>query len=72
MEDIRLAERFARALRATGRGPLLYAGVTVTPRIVSLEQEVPSYFLKQVAQAAALSVPGVRHVRNGLKVGRPR
>jgi hypothetical protein len=46
MEDIRLAERVARVIRATSGRPLRCPRVTVTARVVSLEAEVPSYFLK--------------------------
>jgi osmotically-inducible protein OsmY len=69
LEDIRLAERVVRALRATGHGPLRDIGVTVHARTVSLEGQVPSYFLKQLAQATASAVPGAHRVCNDLEVG---
>jgi osmotically-inducible protein OsmY len=71
LEDLRLAERVERALRATGYGPLRAVEVTVRARAVLLGGRVPSYFLKQVAQVAALAVPGAHQVRNGLEVVRP-
>jgi osmotically-inducible protein OsmY len=46
--------------------------VTVCDRRVLLRGQVPSYFLKQIAQAVALAVPGVRELRNDLEVARPR
>jgi osmotically-inducible protein OsmY len=71
-EDRCLAERVERALRATGYGPLRGIAVTVQARLVLLGGRVPSYYLKQVAQTAALAVAGARHVRNDLEVGRPQ
>jgi osmotically-inducible protein OsmY len=68
LEDIRLAERVARALRATRPGPLRGIGVTVHARAVSLEGQVPSYYLKQLAQATVRTVPGVHEVCNKLIV----
>jgi osmotically-inducible protein OsmY len=69
--EVRLAERVERALRATGYGPLRGIEVTVRARLVILGGRVPSYHLKQVAQTAALAVPGAHQVRNELAVGRP-
>src|SRR5262249_61235736 len=69
-EDLRLAERVERALRATGYGPLRGIEVTVHARLVILGGRVPSYYLKQVAQTTALAVSGARQVRNDLDVGR--
>jgi osmotically-inducible protein OsmY len=71
-EDVCLAERVERALRAAGYGPLRGVQVTVHARLVILGGRVPSYYLKQVAQTIALAVPGARHVRNDLDVGRPQ
>ena len=71
-EDLCLAERVERALRATGYGPLRGIEVTVHARLVILDGRVPSYYLKQVAQTSALAVPGVRRVRNDLDVGQPQ
>ena len=70
-EDLCLAERVERALRATGYGPLRGIEVTVRARLVILGGRVTSYYLKQVAQTTALAVPGARQVRNDLDVGRP-
>ena len=71
LEDLDLAERVGRALRATGYGPLRVIEVTVHARVVILEGRAPSYYLKQVAQTTALAVPGAQQVRNDLEVGRP-
>jgi osmotically-inducible protein OsmY len=70
-EDCCLAERVQRALRGTGYGPLRGVEVTVRAGLVILGGRVPNYYLKQLAQATALSVPGARRVRNDLDVGRP-
>jgi osmotically-inducible protein OsmY len=71
VKDLDLAERVGRALRATGYGPLRGIEVTAQERLVILAGRAPSYYLKQVAQATALAVPGVERVRNDLEVGRP-
>jgi osmotically-inducible protein OsmY len=70
-EDLRLAERIKCALHATGYGALRVVEVSVTTRIVILVGIVPSYHLKQVAQATALAVPGADRIHNGLDVVRP-
>ncbi len=70
-DDLRLAERVGRALRATGYGPLRDVEVTARARLVVLRGRVPSYYMKQVAQTIALAVAGAQDVRNHLDVGRP-
>jgi osmotically-inducible protein OsmY len=71
LEDLRLAERIERALRATGYGTLRAIEVSVNARIVHLAGRVPSYYLKQIAQATALAVPGAHQIHNGLDVVPP-
>jgi osmotically-inducible protein OsmY len=71
MEDIRLAERVARALRADGQTTLRDIEVVVQAGLVILSGRVHSYYLKQLAQETALTVPGAHQVRNDLEVGRP-
>jgi osmotically-inducible protein OsmY len=71
LEDFCLAERIERALCASGYGPLRDLGVAVHARLVILRGRVPTYYLKQLAQATALAVPGTYQVRNDLDVGRP-
>jgi osmotically-inducible protein OsmY len=70
-EDLRLAERVARALVGTGYGPLRGLEVTVHAQLVILGGRVPSYYMKQVAQTTALAVLGIHQVRNDLEVGQP-
>ena len=69
-EDLCLAERVERALRATGYGSLRGIKVTVRARDVILGGRVPSYYLKQLAQDTALAVPGAHQIRNDLEVSR--
>jgi osmotically-inducible protein OsmY len=71
LEGLQLAERVEHSLRATGYGSLCDLSVTVHDRFVILGGKVPSYHLKQIAQATALSVPGVDQLRNDLEVVRP-
>ena len=70
-DDPSLAENVKRALRATGHGSLRGIEVAGHARLVILKGRVPSYYLKQVAQQTALSVPNVDQVRNDLEVSRP-
>jgi osmotically-inducible protein OsmY len=69
LEDLCLAERVASALWATGYGSLRDVRVTVHERLVILEGRVPNFYLKEVALANALAVPGTHQVRNDLEVG---
>jgi osmotically-inducible protein OsmY len=66
--DSGLAERVERALRATGYSPVHAVEVSVRGRLVILRGRVPSYYMKQLAQAAVLDVPGVRDLRNDVLV----
>jgi len=71
LEDRCLAERVERALRATGYAPLRAVEVSACGRLIILRGRVPSYYMKQLARAAALEVPGVRDLRNDVEVVRP-
>jgi osmotically-inducible protein OsmY len=42
--------------------------VSVMGRLVILRGRVPSYYMKQLAQAAVLDVPGVHELRNDVQV----
>jgi osmotically-inducible protein OsmY len=68
LEDLRLAESVERALCATGRRPLRSVEITVHARLVTLGGRVRNFHLKQVAQAAAQGVAGIRQVRNNIEV----
>jgi osmotically-inducible protein OsmY len=67
-EDQCLAGRVERALHAAGYGPLRRIKVAVQARLVILAGRVASYYLKQIAQTVALTVPGTHQVRNDLEV----
>jgi osmotically-inducible protein OsmY len=69
LEDFRLGKCVERALRGTGYMPLRGIKVTVQAQLVILGGPVPSHYLKQVAQTAALAVAGVQQVRSDLEVG---
>jgi osmotically-inducible protein OsmY len=68
LEDLRLADQILRALHATGYRALRNIKVSVVARIVRLVGRVPSYHLKQVAQATALAIPGADQIHNVLEV----
>ena len=63
LEDHRLAERVECALRATGYGALHTVRVSVHALVIILEGRVSSYYLKQIAQATALAIPGAHQIR---------
>ncbi len=64
----RLSEQVIQVLRATGYLPLRDLDIFAAEGFVILRGRVPSYYLKQVAQAAVLGLPGVDDVRNELDV----
>jgi osmotically-inducible protein OsmY len=66
--DLDLAERVERALRATGYTALRSVEIAAHDGRVVLRGRVPSYHMKQIAQAAVLAVPGAVAVRNDLDV----
>lgn len=58
----------AEALEHTKYMPLRRVELRVHSQSVVLSGDVPSYFLKQLAQVAAMSVPSVRRLENQLRV----
>ena len=60
-----------QALRASGYSALRGVDVVAISGVVFLQGCVPSYHMKQVAQAAVMSMPGVCEVRNELDVVYP-
>lgn len=66
-DDLLLA-RVNRSLISTGRRPLAQLKVTAVAGQVRLEGTVPSYYLKQLAQHAAMSVAGVERLESLLSV----
>lgn len=63
-----LMARIKRVLRSTGYAALFQIRVSVEQKDVCLEGQVPTYFLKQIAQTQVLSLKEVRFVRNNLVV----
>ena len=70
VENLQLVERIESALQATGYGSLRDITVSVTDQIIHLVGKVPSYHLKQVAQASALAIAGSRQIQNRLVIQR--
>jgi osmotically-inducible protein OsmY len=66
-----LASRIDQALRATGYPPLRNVHVLAAAGIAILRGSVPSYYMKQIAQAAVSGVVGVIDVHNELDVVPP-
>lgn len=66
--DRYLWERVDRALKNSGYMPLKHVEVRARDGRVLLHGEVPSFYLKQVAQATALAVDGVDDLENDLLV----
>lgn len=70
--DVHLARRIDHALRATTYLELRKLDILVEGRVAILRGTVPSYFLKQIAQTAALGVSGVCELQNELDVEPPK
>lgn len=66
--DEELSAGILRQLRHSGYMPLRKICISVDHGRVQLRGRVPSYYLKQLAQATALSIEGVEHVDNRLVV----
>jgi osmotically-inducible protein OsmY len=65
-------EQLQLALARTGYTCLRDVQMSVEEGLVVLKGRVPSYYLKQRAQVAALEIESVRGVRNELEVYVPR
>jgi osmotically-inducible protein OsmY len=63
-----LVEQIERALYGTGYPALRAVEVEIGRRIVALSGYVPSYHLKQLAQATAQRVAGTHAIENGIEV----
>jgi osmotically-inducible protein OsmY len=68
--DLCLAERVQRALLATSYQSLRGVEVSVCGQLVILRGRLPSYYMKQLVQAVAMEVAGVRELRNDVQVVR--
>jgi osmotically-inducible protein OsmY len=69
--DEMLAEAVSEALCRSGNSWLKSVAISATDSLVILKGKVPTYYLKQLAQATVLKVPGVQLVRNEVEVGEP-
>jgi osmotically-inducible protein OsmY len=70
LEELCLAERVEQALRASGYPPLRAVEAIVCGPVVTLQGQVRSYYMKQLAQTVAMGVAGVRELRNDVEVVR--
>ena len=61
--------RLRAALRAAGYHELTQLEADLADGVVTLRGNVPTYFLKQLAQEVARTQPGVRRVINTVTVG---
>jgi osmotically-inducible protein OsmY len=57
-----------RALRATGHRALRELRVVQQGAILVLHGQVPTYHMKQLAQATAITIPGIEQVQNEVHV----
>jgi osmotically-inducible protein OsmY len=64
----RRVEKILRALRASGLEPLLNIEVLAYPRLIVLQGRVPSWYLRELAQVTAESVPGLEIISNRVTV----
>jgi hypothetical protein len=68
LEELRRHERITKALCKSGHRALATVQCEVAGSLAVLRGSVSSYYLKQLAQAAALQVDGVRKVENLIEV----
>ncbi|QDV17656.1 BON domain protein [Gimesia panareensis] len=68
--DNQLIAQVKRVLRSSGYAPLAKVRVMAVQGEVCLEGEVPTYFMKQLAQTHVLPIEGVRRLNNELNVDR--
>jgi hypothetical protein len=67
-EELRRQPRIITALRKSGHRALATLQCEISGSLAVLRGAVSSYYLKQLAQAAALQVDGVRKVENLIEV----
>lgn len=68
--DDQLIAQVKRVLKTSGYAPLAKVRVLADRGEISLEGEVPTYFMKQVAQTQVMPIEGVRRLKNDLNVER--
>jgi osmotically-inducible protein OsmY len=69
--EIELSHAVGRALYETGYAPLFNVECVSQGTTVILRGQVPTYYLKQVAQSAAVRLCGTTQVENQIEVGNP-
>jgi osmotically-inducible protein OsmY len=67
-QDCSLRESVNRVLRDTGYAPLRCIQCDVSDGVVELTGSVPSFYVKQLAQAAVLRLGHIRGIKNRLRV----
>lgn len=67
-QDRSIRENVNRALLETGYAPLRCIQCDVSNGVVELTGSVPSFYVKQLAQAAVLRLDRIRGVKNRLHV----
>lgn len=67
-EHCSLSQSARAALAQTGYWHLRKVDLKSDGQSLTILGEVPSYFLKQLAQTAVMSIAGARHVENRLSV----
>jgi osmotically-inducible protein OsmY len=70
-KELSLADRIEQAFKASGYLVLRTLAIAVHGQNVVLQGRVPSYYMKQLAQAIALKIPGVQELCNEVKVISP-
>jgi len=63
-----MADQIQQVLRDSGYSELRLVAVSARDEVVVLEGNVSCFYLKQMAQTAALAVPDVQRISNELKV----
>ena len=66
--SIMVAEKVAESLKASGYRALSAVACHYHEGVVVLRGRVPSFYMKQVAQAQASKIPGVDVIANRLRV----
>lgn len=66
--DQRIVDMACHALFASGYSQLRHLQVSFEHGRVTLQGQLPTYYLKQVAQSVILDVDGVREIDNDVRV----
>jgi hypothetical protein len=67
-EELRRQQRIITALRKSGHRALATVQCEISGSLAVLRGTVSSYYLKQLAQTAALQVDGIRKIENLIEV----